>query len=107
MATSKTTQLTDFTWTSRRYAQRLDERRTAPQECAAADGIRERRVRSMRLSSGAAVLRRPAQHLLYADETNGYRFWCGSRALLLPEHFQNLPLQQQPMEMWSTRDLIE
>ena len=42
-----------------------------------------------------------AQHLLYADETNSYRILvleAGRHSL--PEHFQNLPLQRQPMEMW-------
>jgi hypothetical protein len=42
-----------------------------------------------------------AQHLLYADETNSYRILvleAGHHSL--PEHFQNLPLQRQPMEMW-------
>jgi len=41
-----------------------------------------------------------AQHLLYADETNSYRILvleAGRNSL--PEHFQNLPLQAQPMEM--------
>lgn len=42
-----------------------------------------------------------AQHLLYADETNSHRILvleAGRHSL--PEHFQNLPLQRQPMEMW-------
>jgi hypothetical protein len=42
-----------------------------------------------------------AQHLLYADETNSYRILvleAGRHSL--PEHFQNLPLQRQPTEMW-------
>src|SRR3954447_6867706 len=42
-----------------------------------------------------------AQHLLYADETNSYRILvleAGRHSL--PEHFQNLPLQRQPIEMW-------
>src|SRR5215211_2567655 len=42
-----------------------------------------------------------AQHLLYADQTNSYRILV-LEALRhsLPEHFQNLPLQRQPTEMW-------
>jgi hypothetical protein len=42
-----------------------------------------------------------AQHLLYADETNSHRILvleAGRHSL--PEHFQNLPLQRQPTEMW-------
>ena len=42
-----------------------------------------------------------AQHLLYADVTNSYRILvleAGRHSL--PEHFQNLPLQRQPVEMW-------
>jgi len=42
-----------------------------------------------------------AQHLLYADVTNSFRILvleAGRHSL--PEHFQNLPLQRQPMEMW-------
>jgi len=42
-----------------------------------------------------------AQHLLYADETNSYRILVlEAGKLSLPEHFQNLPLQRQPTEMW-------
>ena len=40
-----------------------------------------------------------AQHLLYADVTNSFRILvleAGRHSL--PEHFQNLPLQRQPME---------
>src|SRR5262249_41675010 len=42
-----------------------------------------------------------AQHLLYADVTNSYRILVlEAGRQTLPEHFQNLPLQAQPMEMW-------
>ncbi len=42
-----------------------------------------------------------AQHLMYADETNSYRILvleAGRHSL--PEHFQNLPLNGQPGEVW-------
>ena len=42
-----------------------------------------------------------AQHLLFADDTNSYRILvleAGQHSL--PEHFQNLPLQGQPTEMF-------
>src|SRR4051794_41480561 len=45
-----------------------------------------------------------AQHLLYADVTNSFRILvleAGRHSL--PEHFQNLPLQRQPTEMWVCR----
>lgn len=42
-----------------------------------------------------------AQHLLYADVTNSYRILVlEAGRQTLPEHFQNLPLQAQPTEMW-------
>src|SRR4051794_29221453 len=45
-----------------------------------------------------------AQHLFYADETNSYRILVLEAGMLsLPEHFQNLPLQRQPTEMWVCR----
>ncbi|MFB9269621.1 family 16 glycoside hydrolase [Bradyrhizobium erythrophlei] len=106
MATSKTAQLTDFTMdilgrymcngfdeamhSTDKNAQRLDG---SPQSDA-------RPFNAIIIGGGSfgGVL---AQHLLYADETNSYRILvleAGRNSL--PEHFQNLPLQSQPMEMW-------
>lgn len=42
-----------------------------------------------------------AQHLLRADETNSHRILVlEAGRLSLPEHFQNLPLQAEPQEVW-------
>src|SRR6478736_4666053 len=106
MATSKTAQLTDFTMDilGRYMCNGFDEAmHSADKNAQRPDGSPQNDARPFNaiiVGSGSfgGIL---AQHLLYADETNSYRILVlEAGRSSLPEHFQNLPLQQQPTEMW-------
>lgn len=106
MATSKSAQLTDFTMDilGRYMCNGFDEAmHSADKNAQRPDGSPQSDARPFNaiIIGGGSFGGVLAQHLLYADETNSYRILvleAGRNSL--PEHFQNLPLQAQPMEMW-------
>jgi len=106
MATSRTAQLTDFTMDilGRYMCNGFDEaRHSADKNAQRPDGSPQNDARPFNaiIIGGGSFGGILAQHLLYVDETNSYRILvleAGRNSL--PEHFQNLPLQQQPTEMW-------
>jgi choline dehydrogenase-like flavoprotein len=106
MATSRTAQLTDFTMDilGRYMCNGFDEAmHSADKNAQRPDGSPQNDARPFNaiIIGGGSFGGILAQHLLYADETNSYRILvleAGRNSL--PEHFQNLPLQQQPTEMW-------
>jgi hypothetical protein len=106
MATSKTAQLTDFTMDilGRYMCNGFDEAmHSADKNAQRPDNSPQNDARPFNaiIIGGGSFGGILAQHLLYADETNSYRILvleAGRNSL--PEHFQNLPLQQQPTEMW-------
>lgn len=106
MATSKTAQLTDFTMDilGRYLCNGFDEAmHSADKNAKRPDGSPQNDARPFNaiIVGGGSFGGVLAQHLLYADETNSYRtLVLEAGRYTLPEHFQNLPLQQQPMEMW-------
>lgn len=106
MATSKTAQLTDFTMDilGRYMCNGFDEAmHSADKNALRPDGSPQNDARPFNaiIIGGGSFGGVLAQHLLYADETNSYRILVlEAGRYTLPEHFQNLPLQQQPMEMW-------
>lgn len=106
MATAKSPQDTDFSLDilGRYTCNGLDEaQRSADKDAFRPNGAPQTDAQPFNAivigggSFGAIV----AQHLLYVDETNNYRILVldGGR-LSLPEHYQNLPLQRRPTEMW-------
>src|SRR6476620_12049411 len=106
MATSKVPQFTDFTVDilGRYMCNGLDEAlHSIDKNAQRPDGSPQSDARPFNaiIIGGGSFGGVLAQHLLYADETNSYRILvleAGRNSL--PEHFQNLPLQAQPMEMW-------
>jgi hypothetical protein len=106
MATSTTAQLTDFTMDilGRYICNGFDEAmQSANKTAQRLDGTPQNDARPFNaiIIGGGSFGGILAQHLLYADETNSYRILVlEAGRYTLPEHFQNLPLQQQPMEMW-------
>jgi choline dehydrogenase-like flavoprotein len=106
MATSKTAQLTDFTQDvlGRYMCNGFDEAmHSTDKNGQRPDGSPQSDARPFNaiIIGGGSFGGVLAQHLLYADETNSYRILvleAGRHSL--PEHFQNLPLQRQPTEMW-------
>jgi hypothetical protein len=106
MATSKSVQLTDFTMDvlGRYMCNGFDEAmHSSDKNAQRPDGSPQTDARPFNaiIIGGGSFGGVLAQHLLYADETNSYRILvleAGRNSL--PEHFQNLPLQAQPMEMW-------
>ena len=98
MATSKTAQLTDFTpdilgrYICSGFDEAMDSMdNNSPQPHAQSDA---RLFNALIIGSFDGVL---ARHL-YADKTNSYRILvleAGRHSL--PKHFQNLPLQRQPI----------
>ncbi|HET7238049.1 MAG TPA: GMC oxidoreductase, partial [Terrimicrobiaceae bacterium] len=106
MASSKTPQYTDFSIdiVGRYMCNGLDEAlQSIDKNAQRPDGSPQNDARPFNViiiggGSFGGVL---AQHLLYADKTNSYRILvleAGRHAL--PEHFQNLPLNGQPGEVW-------
>jgi choline dehydrogenase-like flavoprotein len=106
MATSKTAQLTDFTtdvlgrYMCNGFDEAMHSTDTNGQRPDGSPQSDARPFNAIIIGGGSfgGIL---AQHLLYSDETNSYRILvleAGRHSL--PEHFQNLPLQRQPTEMW-------
>jgi choline dehydrogenase-like flavoprotein len=106
MASSKTAQLTDFSADvlGRYMCNGFDEAmHSVDKNGQRPDGSPQSDARPFNaiIIGGGSFGGVLAQHLLYADETNSYRILvleAGRHSL--PEHFQNLPLQRQPTEMW-------
>src|SRR4051812_2003323 len=103
---SSTTQLTDFSLDvlGRYMCNGFDEAmHSADKNAQRPDGSPQSDARPFNsvIIGGGSFGGILAQHLLYADDTNSYRILileAGRHSL--PEHFQNLPLQRQPVEMW-------
>src|SRR6476620_12049093 len=106
MATSKVPQFTDFTVDilGRYMCNGLDEAlHSIDKNAQRPDGSPQSDARPFNaiIIGGGSFGGVLAQHLLYADKTNSYRILvleAGRQAL--PEHFQNLPLNGQPGEVW-------
>jgi hypothetical protein len=106
MATSKSAQSTDFSLDilGRYMCNGLDEAMHSMDKGATRpDGSPQSDARPFNaiIIGGGSFGGVLAQHLLYADDTNSYRILvleAGRHSLA--EHFQNLPLQRQPTEMW-------
>ncbi len=106
MASSKTSQLTDFTVDilGRYMCNGLDEAlQSTDKNAQRPDGSPQSDARPFNavIIGGGSFGGVLAQHLLNADKTNHYRILvleAGRHSL--PEHFQNLPLQGQPGEVW-------
>ncbi len=106
MASAKTPQLTDFTVDilGRYMGNGLDEAlHSIDKNAQRPDGTPQSDARPFNaiIIGGGSFGGVLAQHLLYADKTNHYRILvleAGRHSL--PEHFQNLPLQSQPSEVW-------
>src|SRR5258705_2481989 len=106
MATTKTAQFTDFTTDilGRYMCNGFDEAmHSTDKNGQRPDGSPQNDARPFNaiIIGGGSFGGVLAQHLLYGDETNSYRILvleAGRHSL--PEHFQNLPLQRQPTEMW-------
>ena len=106
MASAKTPQFTDFTVDilGRYMGNGLDEAlHSTDKNAQRPDGTPQSDARPFNaiIIGGGSFGGVLAQHLLYADKTNHYRILvleAGRHSL--PEHFQNLPLQSQPGEVW-------
>ena len=106
MASSKTPQLTDFSIDilGRYMCNGLDEAlQSIDKNAQRPDGSPQSDARPFNaiIIGGGSFGGVLAQHLLYSDKTNSYRILvleAGRHAL--PEHFQNLPLNGQPGEVW-------
>ena len=106
MATSSTPQFTDFSRDilGRYMCNGLDEAmRSMDKNGQRPDGSPQSDARPFNaiIVGGGSFGGVLAQHLLFADDTNSYRILvleAGQHSL--PEHFQNLPLQGQPTEMF-------
>src|SRR5262245_14672970 len=106
MASSKTPQLTDFSIDilGRYMANGLDEAlHSIDKSAQRPDGTPQSDARPFNaiIIGGGSFGGVLAQHLLYADKTNHYRILVleGGRHSL-PEHFQNLPLNREPWELY-------
>src|SRR5215831_18477338 len=106
MATSSAAQLTDFSLDilGRYMCNGFDEAmHSTDKNAQRPDGSPQNDARPFNaiIIGGGSFGGVLAQHLLYADKTNHYRILvleAGRHSL--PEHFQNLPLQGQPGEVW-------
>jgi choline dehydrogenase-like flavoprotein len=106
MASSKVPQFTDFTIDilGRYMCNGLDEAlHSIDKNAQRPDGSPQSDARPFNaiIIGGGSFGGVLAQHLLYADKTNSYRILvleAGRHAL--SEHFQNLPLNGQPGEVW-------
>ena len=106
MASSKTPQLTDFSIDilGRYMCNGLDEAlHSIDKNAQRPDGSPQNDARPFNaiIIGGGSFGGVLAQRLLYADKINSYRILvleAGRHAL--PEHFQNLPLNGQPGEVW-------
>ncbi|MCI0666721.1 MAG: DUF1080 domain-containing protein [Methylococcaceae bacterium] len=106
MASSATPQLTDFSIDilGRYLCNGLDEAlHSMDKNAQRPDGSPQNDARPFNaiIIGGGSFGGVLAQHLLYADKTNSYRILvleAGRHAL--PEHFQNLPLNREPVELY-------
>ena len=106
MASNKTAQLTDFTLDvlGRYLCNGFDEAmHSIDKNASRPDGSPQSDARPFNaiVIGGGSFGGILAQHLMYADQTNSYRILVlEAGRYSLPEHFQNLPLNGQPSEMW-------